>query len=386
MSLRVGINARLLAASTLRGWNRYTVNLLAELAGRDIDLVLYSDREIHCDHLNRLDLNGVAVRISPAMRYSQWEQFWLPRQCVRDRVDILHSPFNFGLPWYSACPRVLTLHDAIDQLYYGPEKGFRRWLPREVISALRHWASRTRANAIIAVSEHARNDLIHGLGLSSSKVSVIAEAADPSFLKPVTDQDRLRVRQAFALNMPYVFYVGGWEQRKNIPFLLRSFAQAELSGIELVLAGGREDQRAELTRLAHELGIADRLRLLGWVDETDLPALYSGALGFCYPSKYEGFGLQLCEAMALGCPVLAARATCLPEVLGSGGETFTLEDPNELVGLLQRLARDPDYRNNLAERAKTRSADFSWARTADRTIEVYQSLISEAACEPADRP
>ena len=108
-----GFNARLLHAPDLRGWNRYTVNLLGALIPLEIEPVLYTDRPLHPSHLDRLPEGSVAVRVAPAMPYPVWEQRWLPRQCGRDRVDLLHSPFNFGLPWSSPCPRVLTLHDAI---------------------------------------------------------------------------------------------------------------------------------------------------------------------------------------------------------------------------------------------------------------------------------
>lgn len=380
MSLRVGVNARLLAAPTLRGWNRYTVNLLTELLRREVEVVLYSDQPVHADHLARFGSGNYSVQVSPPMRYFQWEQRWLPAQCGRDRVDVLHSPFNFGLPWSSPCPRVLTLHDAIDQLYYGRRKFLGGVKPIDLLNRLRHWASRQHADAIITVSRHARGDLIEGLGLPASKIRVIYEAADPRFLEPVGEEDRARTARKFGLDLPYIFYVGGWEERKNIPFLLNAFARAELAGVDLVLAGGRDDQRAELTRQAESLGILGRLRLLGWVDEADLPALYSGALGFAYPSEYEGFGLQICEAMALGCPVLAARATSLTEILGEGGETFSLTDTNELSALLKRLAVDDGYRSELKQRARTRSADFTWSRAADETIDVYRSLLSEASC------
>jgi glycosyltransferase involved in cell wall biosynthesis len=126
--------------------------------------------------------------------------------------------------------------------------------------------------------------------------------------------------------------------------------------------------------LATALGVGDRLRLLGWVDDADLPALYAGALAFVHPSEYEGFGLQLCEAMAVGCPVLAARATCLPEVLGSGGETFGLDSADELAELLRRVASEPEFRERLARRARVRAADFSWRRTAEETLAVYREI------------
>src|SRR5438552_1474543 len=107
--MRVGFVARLLTDPSLRGWNRYSVNLLAELARLgDVELTLYSTGPIHGGHEAKLPAGGVTVRVSPPMTVFRWEHFWLPRQCARDRVDVLHGPFNFGLPWSSPCPTVLT--------------------------------------------------------------------------------------------------------------------------------------------------------------------------------------------------------------------------------------------------------------------------------------
>jgi glycosyltransferase involved in cell wall biosynthesis len=375
--MKVAINARLLHAHTLRGWNRYTVNLLAELPALGMELLLYLDQPIHSDHLARLPDGSYTVRVAPPMRYLDWEQRWLPRQCAADRADVLHSPFNFGLPWSSPCPRVLTLHDAIDQIFHAPQSTWRqRWNPGSLQARLYHWIARTRAHRIIAVSEHAKGDLVEQLGIPAGKITVTYEAADPHFEQPTSDEAKSRVRQQHHLERPYFFYVGGWEQRKNIPFLVRAFAAAALEGVELVLAGGKDEQRSDLLQLAAASGVADRLRLLGWVDDNDLPALYAEALAFVYPSMYEGFGLQLCEAMAIGCPTLAARATSLPEVLGSGGDTFGLESVDELSQMLQRLACDADYRAGLARRAKARSADFTWRRTAEQTVDVYRKALA----------
>jgi hypothetical protein len=388
--LRVGFNARLLHAPDLRGWNRYTVNLLAELPAAGVEPVLYTDRPIHPAHLDRLPAGSYSVRLGAVRPYAAWEQVWLPRACGRDRVDLLHAPANFGLPWSSPCPRVLTLHDAIAELYLWPRTPLRdRLRPASLRSRLAHWGSRVRADRVITVSEHARGDLVDRLGLPASKVRVTPEAADPAMLRPVTDADRERVKARHGLDRPFVFYVGGWEGRKNLPFLVRGFAAAGLDGLDLVLAGGREDLRAGLAALAETLGVGGRLRLLGWVDDADLPALYSGALCLAYPSEYEGFGLQVCEAIAVGCPVLAARATSLPEVVGDGGETFALDDPGELAALLRRVATDPAFRADLSRRARIRSDDFSWRRTAEATAAVYRELVAEprrgTACASAAR-
>ena len=119
-----------------------------------------------------------------------------------------------------------------------------------------------------------------------------------------------------------------------------------------------------------------RLRLLNWVEEADLPALYAEAFCFVYPSEYEGFGLQLCEAMAVGCPVLAANATCLPEVLGDGGETFSLENETGLTALIIQLFATSDLRNALQARAKRQSQAYSWQQTAQKTLATYSHCLS----------
>jgi glycosyltransferase involved in cell wall biosynthesis len=374
--LKVGFNARLLHDGSLRGWTRYTVDLLAELPALGVDLVLMTQQGIHPNHLARLPASSFVVRLAPPMSYIRWEQRWVPRQCRADQVDLLHAPANYGLPWSSPCPRVLTLHDAIDRAFYARQPGPRfAWNPRALLSQFQQWVARFRAECVITVSEHAKGDLITYFGIPAERVRVTYEAADSSFHAPVDATEREQMRQRLGLARPYVFYVGGWELRKNIPFLIKAFAAAAFKDVDLVIAGGKEPQRVELSALADALGLSGRLHFLGWVDDAELPVLYAEALAFVYPSLYEGFGLQLCEAMAAGCPTLAARASCLPEVLGKGGETFALDDPAELVALLRRLASDPEFRASLAARARARSTAFSWRRTAEQTVAVYRELL-----------
>ena len=381
--MRIGINARLLRDPTMRGWNRYTVNLLAELSRGGIELILYADQPLHAAHLARFEPDSFRVVQAAPMRYALWEQIWLPRQCARDRIDVLHSPYNYSLPWSSSCPRVLTLHDAIEPVYARPPTSWTDNLsPRSLKWRLHSWAATVRANRIITVSNHAKRDLVEVLGIPAAKIALIYEAAEPRFSQPVSDDALDRVRRKYELPARYVFYVGGWERRKNIPFLMREFAAANLDGVNLVLGGGTEPQRAELTQLALELHIGDRITILGWIDDEDLPAFYCGALCFGYPSEYEGFGLQLCEAMATGCPTFASRATSLPEVLGDGGETFALES-GALADLLRRVSTDAVFRNDLANRARARSLEFSWAETARQTISVYESLLPHHARQPS---
>lgn len=374
--MRVAFNARLLYDPTLRGWNRYTVNLIAELLSLGVEAFLYTDRPLHNDHLDRLSSGNRQVRVAPPMRYIWWEHRWLPHQCRIDDVELLHCPFNFGLPAFSHCPRVLTLHDAIGQ-GSGIESRRGQILPR-----LYHWIARKRAHHIITPSHHAKREITTRLGIAAPKVTVIYEAADLRFHQPTVPATIEHVRMRHDLSRPFVFYVGGWEKRKNLPFLLRAFAAAKETTIDLALAGqADETTRVALLELATALGIGSQLRLLGRVSDEDLAALYAAALCFVYPSVDEGFGLQLCEAMAAGCPVLAANKTSLPEVLGTGGELFEVADPRVLGNLIRRVALDLGYRQELVRRASNRSTDFSWRSAAAQTMEVYQRLLSSGQAE-----
>jgi glycosyltransferase involved in cell wall biosynthesis len=312
------------------------------------------------------------------MKYLKWEQHWLPRQALLDNVNILHSPFNFGIPWSSHCPRVLTLHDAIDHAYRpAGEPSFSLFSVSAGLSRFYLWQARTRASHFLTPSEHARNDIVRFLRVPASKITVTYEAADPNFKSAVSHEKVKEVLARYAIERPYVFYIGGFEKRKNIPFLLRAFHEARLLNADLVLCGGQKEYIPAIEALARDLGVSSHVRVVGWVEDADLPALYAGALCFVYPSEYEGFGLQLCEAMSVGCPVLASDAASLPEILGDGGKTFSLKDTAELSGLLRRVEADSEFRSALSSSARQRGALFSWERTARQTLDVYSRLVSE---------
>jgi glycosyltransferase involved in cell wall biosynthesis len=381
--LRVGYNARQLTEPAMRGWNRYAINLIESLARLDVHPVLYAHGAVHPMFLERLPEGGYSVVVSPPMNYARWLARWVPNRMRADRLDLFHTTFNFGLPPWGPCPRVLTLHDAVGQAAVGvPIPGVGPWAPGAAKSTLDHIVARASADAILTVSDSARRELVEVLRLPASKVTAIHEAADPLFSRPVTADDLSRMRSRHDLPDRYAFYIGGWDERKNLPFLLRAFALADAPGLHLVLAGGKGEEWAALEALARELNISERLHLLGWIEEEDLPALYASARAFAYPSRHEGFGLQLCEAMAVGCPCLAADATSLPEVLGDGGATFPLDDPATLAGLLRRVATDDAYHAELADRARRRGAAFSWEATAEATLRVYRALVEKARARP----
>jgi len=212
---------------------------------------------------------------------------------------------------------------------------------------------------------------VNAFGIAPDRISVTHEGADPAFTVRPTEAAIHAVRRKYRLDKPYFFYVGGWEQHKNVPFLIDAFRDGAIRGVDLVVGGGLPHQLDSFASSA-----PPNVRLLGWLFDDDLVPLYAGALAFVHPARQESFGLQLCEAMGLSCPVLAARAGAFPEVLAQGGETFALDKPDELIGLLRRVSWDASFREHLAMRATERSRDLTWRRTAEQTISVYKQVIA----------
>jgi glycosyltransferase involved in cell wall biosynthesis len=310
------------------------------------------------------------------MRVMRWEQHWLPRTALLEKADLIHATTNFGLPILPCkLPRVLTMHDAIDKLYSQPQLSLRQRLSIGSIQCQAMiYSSLKVADRVITVSEHAKNDIARAYRLPLSRIRVTHEAADPVFQetkhKFKDDRDK-----KVASEQPYFFYIGGWERRKNIPFLVEAFSKVTSKTTRLILAGGNESQKQEIVELSHRLGVEDRILLLGRITDQELAEYYRGALAFVYPSAYEGFGLQLCEAMVFGTPILASDRTSLPEILGNGGEVFSLESDNKLVALMNRIVSDPEFQRRLQTQSLMRGRDYSWAQCAESTKTVYHELI-----------
>ncbi|GJG89165.1 hypothetical protein tb265_43460 [Gemmatimonadetes bacterium T265] len=301
------------------------------------------------------------------------------------RADVFHSPF-YALPDAAQRARrvryFLTVHDLIPQL-------LPQLLPEAVASSggdgfIRGVLGSIRPeDHVLAVSEHTRRDLLNAYpAVTPEHVRVTPLAADPERFYPCDDADRVAaVRAKYGVpDAPYILTVGTLAPHKNIPRLIRAFAdlvRAErLDDLHLVLTGakgwGYEPIFEELDRLDH---VADRVVLTGYVDDEDLAPLYSGALAFVYPSLYEGFGLPPLEAMQCGTPVITGNRASLPEVVGDAGLMVDPYDQDALAQAILDVYRSGETRRELARRALARAREFTWARYADRTVAAYRAAL-----------
>jgi glycosyltransferase involved in cell wall biosynthesis len=380
--LKVGINARLLEDGAMRGWNRYTVNLVRALARTDqATLYLISENPVSPEYQAIFDAPEITKNIkqitSGPMFYPKWQENWLPRMARVEKLDILHTPYHFGLPMFAPCVTVATLHDAIDML---EDRSWADYFnPRSILSRFYLWETRIRSDCIITVSQFSAQELTEYTGVQKSKIRIISEAADPQFKSKSLDEIQPVLNRYGLRQKPYVFYVGGLEKRKNLTLLINALKLIRSdSSVSAVIAGGSASDADQLKQEARALNLSDRVEFLGKVPDSDLPALYAGAMGLVYPSRHEGFGLQLVEAMGVGCPILSSSSSSLPEVAGESAAYFSPENTQELAKLILRHEHDDLRRTRLAQSSKARGLQFCWEKTANETLSVYRDLLAKA--------
>ncbi|MDQ3173467.1 MAG: glycosyltransferase family 4 protein, partial [Acidobacteriota bacterium] len=246
------------------------------------------------------------------------------------------------------------------------------------------------AARVLALSEHARLDIISTYKIAPNRVTAIPIAA-PTHFRPVEDEYELqRVRQIYGINGDYILSVSSIQPRKNLTRLLSAYerlrrTRPEGSLPQLVLVGKRAWLYRETLKAIEKLGTG--VIVTGYVPETDLPALYSGALCFVYPSFFEGFGLPPLEAMKCGTPVITGDRTSLPEVVGDGGVLVNPFDIDAIASAIATMVDDSSFRSRLRIESLNRARIFDWRETARRTLEVYKqaadnvhSLASVAEC------
>jgi len=288
---------------------------------------------------------------------------------------VFHETAERGLPYPRACKLVLTRHDIIDRL---PEYCVGENWSGRLRKRLGDFVSVHSADKFLTVSEFSRQDICRFYGLSAERVVVTHNAAHPRFLEKAMDEEKARIRAQYALPQTYLLFLGGFDAKKNVGALVEAYALLPRDAPAFVLAGVRKWEYSKIAARIHELGLGQRMHCPGRIDDADLPALYQAALAFVHPSRYEGFGLQLVEAMSSGIPVLASNTTSFPEVLGDAGLLFDPTNPRAIALEIERIYRDPNLRAELAARGRERARQFSWRRTASQTLRLYLKLLGRS--------
>ncbi len=302
-----------------------------------------------------------------------WMLSGLPRAAARARLDLFHAP-SYTTPFGGPRPLVVTIHDVSYERH--PE-----WYPykRGPLRRAFYRRSALAADRIITDSNFSKAEIVAAYGLRSDLIDVVPLAAASSFTRSVEAEN------APAAPRRYVLHVGDIHPRRNLPIVVRAIARIRarnpaLRDLALVLVGVDRGTAASLASFASGASGAEPLLVLkGATPEPDLIALYRGAAALVYPSRYEGFGLPLLEAMSCGTPVIAARSSSIPEVVGDAGALLDPDDEAAWTDAIERAIDDPVWARSLAEAGTARASLFSWARSARETLRVYRSLLELAA-------
>lgn len=296
----------------------------------------------------------------------------LSAELRKNPVDVLHVQFT--APPFCPCPVVVSVHDlSFEHLPHT----FHRRSRTQLRLTVRH--SVRRAARVLTLSEHTRNDVIETYGIDGPRVEVIPIAASPKF-KPVSDDKELqRVRQIYRITSDYILSVGSIQPRKNLVRLVRAYSllRNKLGADKLpklVFVGKRAWLYDETLRALEDASLGDSVVLTGYVPESDLPALYSGATCFVYPSIFEGFGLPPLEAMQCGTPVIIGNRTSLPEVVGDAAFAVDPFDIDAIAAAIEQLLNKPTLRDELRVKGLERAKIFDWSETARRTLRVYEQV------------
>jgi len=303
----------------------------------------------------------------------------LPVQAFTGRIDLFHSP-DFVLPPVGRTPAVLTVHDlSFLRVPHCFVPGFRDYLEAAV-----SWGIR-RADHILADSESTRCDLIDLMAVRPDRITVVYPGVEARFARTEDAGTLDRVRRLYRLPERFVLGLGTLQPRKNFEGLIQAFGllldgahgRQELADLHLVISGGHGWLSEGLMDCAMRRGLSDRVHFPGYVRDEDLPALYSSASIFAFPSLYEGFGLPVLEAMACGTPVVAANNSSLPEVVGEAGLLVDAESAEQLAHALLNLLTDSDLTAELTSRGRAHAAQFTWERAARELQHGYASLAAQ---------
>lgn len=308
---------------------------------------------------------------SERLMYIFWQRLRvpIPVEAFTGPLRLFHSP-DFVLPPLALTPSILTIHDL--SFLKLPEcftSNLLRYLSQAVPRSIK------KADFILADSGNTRKDLLELMGVPLDKIEILYAGVGENF-KPSNGE---KARTRYGLPQRFILSLGTLEPRKNFPRLIRAFAMLKENlkpgnDLKLVIAGRKGWLFEVIFRAVEECGLEGEVIFPGYVEEEDLPSLYSAAELFVYPSLYEGFGLPPLEAMACGVPVVASEAPPLPEVLGDAALFFSPYNVEAMASAMEKALLDKELRRKLREKGFTQSSIFSWDKSARKLLEIYRRL------------
>jgi glycosyltransferase involved in cell wall biosynthesis len=301
----------------------------------------------------------------------------------RRGCDVVHVPQLFWVPRNLPCPYVITVHDVVEHMYRTRDRSsLRRSLHFQLTRCVLK-----RAGRILAVSKFTKGQIEKLFGIPGRHIEVVYNAIDERFLKgPATEADRRVLEERFLVTYPFLLYAGRISPHKNLVRIIQAFAalkgelekQGQYPDLKLIIIGDELSKHPDLRRMAIRNGVQNDVRFMGFVPIEMLRLFYGAAKIFVFPSLFEGFGLQPLEAMAHGTPVVTSNTSSLPEVVGQAAVLVNPENVFEIMRALLRVLLDESVRDKIRQRGYEQVKKYSWDASAQRILEVYEEIATEA--------
>ena len=382
--MHVGINAQLLnTADSYRsaGVSNYSAQLLRHLgalARKESDLSLTAFVNVTDFEADGIQFDISSLPLHHPQARIAWEQAVLPRLLQQHECDLVHGLVNV-LPLTTSVPGVVTVHDLSFVRFPETLPRFKRAYLTRLCRASVH-----RARRVIAVSQQTADDLLAHFDVDANKIDVIHNGVGDEFSLGSPEAVEA-FRRAKGLPERFILFVGTLEPRKNLVKLVQAFARWKAQAanddldVTLVLAGGKGWYYDQIFQAVHELGLEQDVRFPGFVPTDELPNWYRAAEIFIYPSRFEGFGLPILEAMACGTPVICSDAASLVEVAGDAALIVPADSEIELSAKMARLIAAPDERSSMQASGLKQADRFAWTTCARETYDVYTSTLANSA-------
>lgn len=364
--MRIGIDIRELEKGKFTGIGRTLRNFLSFAAqqDRENEYVLFGNQrtEYVPAGVNQ------TLKIIPEGVTILWDQVLLPLAIQKERVDVFLTPY-FKAPLWHPSKLVVIINDLIPlvvPVYRSAAYGFQR----TYFKLLTRLALRS-ADAVISISDSTKRDICRVFCTPEDRISVIDLAVEPRYAKAGTQAHA--VVQKYGVMKKFIFYSGNFNPHKNIPVLLKAYAQLPeaLRREHILLLGSPKDNGFPVVyQHVKSLGLKEQVTFLDGIKEQDLPCFYSAASVFVFPSLYEGFGLPVLEAMAAGAPVIISNVSSLPEVAGDAALLIDPADPSALAAAMKTVLQDSELRTRLIQKGKERSKEFSVERMGEQIVKV----------------
>ncbi|MDR0538350.1 MAG: glycosyltransferase family 4 protein [Tannerellaceae bacterium] len=303
---------------------------------------------------------------------SLWRSFGIIGDLCRDKIDLYHGLSN-ELPLRIGrrhIPSVVTIHDLIYLRYPQTYRATDRFL-----YSCKYRNSCREADRIIAASRQTKQDIVNYWEISEDKIDVVYQGCNPIFYREVTEKQKYSVRRKYDLNAPYILYVGTIEERKNLLTLVRAFHNLNRTDIDLVVIGRPTHYFTQVMSYIKEKSLHERIKICPAVSHDELPVFYQMAEVFVYPSRYEGFGIPVLEALVSNVPVITATGSCLEE---TGGPASLYADPDDswqFAAHIQAVLNTPALASRMKMEGRLHAEQFAPGIIASRLMDVYKHLL-----------